>query len=221
MKFKAILFSAIKGVRRLVVYLSTCFCIFITCQLSAQQTQLNPKFVYFYNGQATPAWSLTLGDSGDWTSAIKQLKGTSSDGQIEAKPAVYSRENDAIHLSWSRRKGKGQFAIYGNGVDLSEIEHRAALTMEVKVIKKPKKSVTLGMDCGYPCRAEIHVHKMFRSLPKGEWVTFPVPLNCFTAKGLDPKKINGPLVLASDGRFEIQLANIRMELLPEGAPTCQ
>ncbi|WP_416305051.1 putative glycoside hydrolase [Neptunicella sp. SCSIO 80796] len=186
----------------------------------AQDNQLNPHYFYFFNGQTPGSWGLTLGDQTNWVLAVKDKQGESKDGQIEMTPATYQSSGDAINLKWSRKKGKGQFAIYGSPIDLTSIEHRAALTMEVKVITRPKKALSIGVDCGYPCRGELQVHKMFRELPKEKWTTVPIPLDCFSVKGLDVSKINAPFLIATEGQLEIELANIRMEMLPEGTATC-
>lgn len=183
--------------------------------------KVNPDFVYFYNGKTYGSWGLSLGDQANWMLAAKGLNAQSQDGQVTMTPATYKQANDAVNLKWSRKKGKGQFAIYGNTINLQAIEHNAALTMEIKVINKPKAGVTLGMDCGYPCRSEIHIHKTLRAFPKNQWQTFPIPLNCFSSKGLDVTNINGAFILATEKQFEVEIANVRMELLPEGTPTCQ
>lgn len=185
-----------------------------------KKKSINTDYVYFRGGKALGSWGVTLGDEGNWSLRLKSNTGESTNKQLKSAPATYKVANDALNLKWARKKGKGQFALYGQPIDLSKVENIAALTMEVKVIKRPKKSVQLGMDCGYPCRGEINVHKMFRELPKDEWVTFPIPVNCFVAQGLDTSKINGSLLIATDGKFEIEIADVRIERLPKDAPSC-
>lgn len=205
-------------IRSLVISLAICCSI---APLShAQEQQLNADYFYFFNGQTPGSWGLTLGDQSNWVLAVTDLQGESKDKQIAISPATYKTPGDAINLKWSHKKGTGQFAIYGSPINLTNIEHRAALTMEVKVISKPKKGVSIGVDCGYPCRGELQVHKMFREMTKDKWTTVPIPLDCFSVKGLDVSKINAPFLISSEGKFEIELANIRMELLPEGTQTC-
>ena len=186
----------------------------------AQQKALNANYFYFFDGKVVGGWGLTLGDQGNWVMPVQSDSAQSVDKQIEIRRADYQHSGDALHLKWSRNKGKGQFAIYGAPVDLSKLENKAALTMEIRIIKKPKTGVTIGMDCGYPCRGELGIHKMLRDMNSDEWILFPIPLNCFSTNGADLSKINSPIILASDGVFEIEIANIRLELLPEGAPTC-
>lgn len=196
-------------------------CLLLLCSsVTAQQASLNANHFYFFNGQTVGGWGLTLGDQGNWVMPVQGNQAQSADKQIELSRADYQQSGDALRLKWSRNKGKGQFAIYGSPIDLSKLENSVALTMEIKIIKKPKTSVTLGMDCEYPCRGELSIHKMLREMKTDEWTLFPIPINCFSTNGADLSKINSPFMLASEGVFEIEIANIRLELLPEGAPTC-
>jgi hypothetical protein len=186
----------------------------------SQDQALNPHYFYFMNGAAIGGWGLTLGDKENWVMQVQADVADSADKQIKLSRADYQQSGDALNLTWSRSKGKGQFALYGAPIDISQLENTAALTMEVKVIKKPKSTVSIGMDCGYPCRGEMNIQKMFRGLDIGKWTTFPIPLNCFSTRGADLTKINSPIIIASDDQFELQIANIRLELLPAGTPTC-
>ena len=186
----------------------------------AEQESLNPNYFYFFNGKTVGNWGLTLGDQGNWAMPVQQNQQESADKQLEISRADYQQKDDAINLKWSRAKGTGQFAIFGAPIDLSQLENVAALTMEIKLIKKPKAGVTLAMDCGYPCRGEISIHKMLREMKTNQWTLFPIPINCFSTKGADLSKIVSPILLASEAPLEIQIANVRLELLPEGAPTC-
>jgi hypothetical protein len=197
-----------------------CFSLLVIPISWSQDQTYNPNYFYFINGSALGGWGLTLGDKGNWVMPVQADVADSADKQITLMRADYQQSGDALHLKWSRSKGKGQFAMYGAPIDISKLENTAALTMEVKVIKKPKSTVSIAMDCGYPCRGEMNIQKMFRGLDIGKWTTFPIPLNCFSTRGADLSKINSPIIIASDDQFELQIANIRLELLPEGTPTC-
>lgn len=185
-----------------------------------QSKELNANYFYFFDGKPIAGWGLTLGDEANWVLPVNDDVKVSAGKQIEISRADYKGSGDALNLKWSRSKGKGQFAIYGSPINLTQLENRAALTMEIKIIRKPKTSVSIGMDCGYPCRGEMNIHKMLREMKIDEWIMFPIPINCFAIKGADLSKINSPILIASEGQFELQIANIRLELLPEGAPTC-
>ena len=186
----------------------------------AQNSDLNPDFFYFFNGKTQGNWQIILGDEDNYMLPVTSDNAESAGKRMSLSRADYQAAGDALNLKWSRKKGRASFALYGANVDLSALENKAALTFELKVLKKPKGTVSLGMDCGYPCRGEMNIQKMLRDFEVDKWVTFPIPINCFKAKGLDLSKVNAPILLSADQPFEIEIANIRLELLPEGAPTC-
>ena len=79
----------------------------------------------------------------------------------------------------------------------------------------------VGMDCGYPCRAEYEVGMLLRKLKKGTWTSFPIPLNCLQSSNFDLSKINGVFVISTSGRLDLSVANIRLEKLPAGSKSCK
>jgi hypothetical protein len=211
-----------KGCLILFSLLAACSVLLVPvhAQNNAQDKTLNPNYFYFFNGATIGNWGLILGDQDNWMLSVTGSSAESAGKQIELSRTDYKGQGDALHLKWSRKKGLGNFAIYGPPIDLSALESRAALTMEIKVKKRPKGTVSLGMDCAYPCRGEITIHNMLRKFELDEWTTFPVPINCFSANGLDVSNINAAMMLVADQPFEVEIANIRLELLPEGSPTC-
>lgn len=217
-KFKCKGFHPLKVSCTLLLVLYSFIC--LSHQALANEQKLNSNYFYFFNGNTVGAWSLVLGDQDNWMLPVNTPNAESEGKQIELSRTDYKDKGDALNLKWSRKKGQGNFAIYGPPVDLSALENRAALTMEIMIKRKPKGSVSLGMDCGYPCRGEITIHGMLRKLDIDKWTTFPIPINCFSANGLNVSKINAAFMLSADKPFEVQIANIRLELLPEGSPTC-
>ena len=182
----------------------------------------NPSFVYMSEGKAISGWGIQLGDPENWSTGVDaSRKGKSATGKLSIEPIDFQATGDALKLSWSPRKAvKGVFALYGATIDLSKFENEGAIVFDMKMDMKPDKDVTFGMDCGYPCRSEMHVSAMLKDLKKDEWTTFPIPLNCFTKEGLDIKKINGPVVISTDGRLGLTITNIRLQKLPEGEKGC-
>jgi hypothetical protein len=90
----------------------------------------------------------------------------------------------------------------------------------MRVDVKPDKDVKIGLDCGYPCRAELSVNRMIKKMPKGEWFSLPLPLNCFKSDNFDLSKINGPFSISTDGKFTVSITNIRLEKLDENDKGC-
>jgi beta-glucosidase len=76
------------------------------------------------------------------------------------------------------------------------------------------------MDCGYPCGGKVPVGKNLKQLKRNEWDVLPIPLNCLTKEGLDLKKINGPFLMSTDGKLQIELGDVKLLKLAEGDKGC-
>lgn len=182
---------------------------------------LNPNFFYFVGGKVIGPRGITLGDPKKWGISVNNLRGESASGKIKIQPENFQSEGDAINIQWSKKKTPGELAIYGAPTNLTAFKDAAALTFDIKVNKRPKKSVTVGMDCEYPCRAEYEIGKQIRKFKKGVWTSFPIPLNCLKSSNFDLSKINGVFRISSSGKLDISLANIRLEKLPKGSKSCK
>ncbi|MGJ8680018.1 putative glycoside hydrolase [Paraglaciecola sp.] len=217
-------FELFKGKRlhffKVVNLIFISICVFVSFQTAANSQATNPKYSYFIDGEPVGSWKVVLSDENNWMLPVPEKEGASAGNRLKMSRAEYKGPDNAVALKWGRKKGKSSFSLYGTAIDLSQFAARGALTMEIKIKKKPKGAVTVGMDCGYPCRGELSIHKTLRKLPINEWTTYPIPINCFASMGLDLSKINAIFMLSTDKPFEAQVANIRLELLPEGSPTC-
>jgi len=198
--------------------------LFYTLCLSAHAEDaqtINSNFIYMLKGQPTNGWSIQLGDPENWSTSVTNRKGQSAGGKLSVEPYDYNDKGDALKLSWASSKElKGVFALYGSQIDFSAYENLVAIVFDIKIDVMPNKEVTVGMDCGYPCRAELPIRATLKKLPKETWTQLPIPLNCFSTKGLDLKKVNGPVVISTDGKMIIEITNIRMQKLAEGDKGC-
>jgi hypothetical protein len=140
---------------------------------------------------------------------------------IKVEPSDRNAKGDALKATWDGKKsGQGNLAIYGSPLDLSNLENDGALYIEIKVITPPNANITIGMDCGYPCGGKVPVGKNLKQLKRNEWDVLPIPLNCLTKAGLDLKKVNGPLLISTDGKLQIELGNVKLLKLAEGDKGC-
>ncbi len=207
--------------------MKTAFSLFVLaalCLTSAPRAfsnELPANFYYFIQGQIIGPRGITLGDPKKWGVLVKDLKGKSVSGKITVEPENFQGENDAIRIKWSKKKLNAEMAIYGPAIDISAFKDAAALTFDIKVNKRPKKSVYVGMDCDYPCRAEFDIGKLLRKLKRETWTSFPIPLNCLKSNNFDLTKINGVFRISSSGRPDLSIANIRLEKLPPGSKSCK
>ncbi|QEY19146.1 glucan-glucohydrolase [Cellvibrio sp. KY-GH-1] len=181
---------------------------------------LNPNHFYMVKGELISR-NISLGDPSNWSTALQGREGKSAGGKVEVMPIDFKGKGDAIQIKWSPRKSvQGNFALYGNPIDLSKYKNSASLTIDMRVDVKPDKNVNIGLDCGYPCRADLSINRMIKLMPKGEWFSLPLPLNCFKGDNFDLSKINGPFSISTDGKFTVSITNIRLEKLPAGDNGC-
>lgn len=187
---------------------------------SSAQTELNPTYFYLVKGELIGR-SISLGDPSNWSTSLPGREGQSASGKITVAPTDFKATGDAIQINWSpRKKVQGSFGLYGGTLDLAKFKDAASITIDMRVDGKPDKEVKIGLDCGYPCRADIVINSMIKKMPKGEWFSLPLPLNCFKSDNFDLSKINGPFTIATEGKFKVSITNIRLEKLPEGDKGC-
>ena len=195
-----------------------CISLFIPLLSHAQAP--NPTYFYLVKGELISR-TISLGDPSNWSTNIQGREGKSAGDKISVAPIDFKGTDDAIQITWAaRKKVQGNLALYGAPIDLSKFKDAASLTIDMRVDVKPDKDVKIGLDCGYPCRADISINAMIKQMPKGEWFSLPLPLNCFKSDNFDLTKINGPFSISTDGKFTVSITNIRLEKLPEGEKGC-
>lgn len=186
----------------------------------AQNGNLNPNHFYLVKGELIQR-SIALGDPSNWNINLQGREGKSASGKLTVAPVDFQAKGDAIQLTWSKKqKVVGSFGLYGNAIDMSKFKDAASLTIDMRVDVKPDKDVRVGLNCGYPCQADVSINRMIKTMPKGEWFALPIPLNCFKSDNFDLSKIAGPFTIATDGKFTVSITNIRLEKLPEGEKGC-
>lgn len=182
----------------------------------------DPRAYFFMSGLTIGNREFQLGDPENWNIGLNNLSGESVTGKIRAQPEDYQGKNDALHLVWSKEKEiQGRLTLQGPAVDLSAFKDIAALTMDIKISRKPTSEVIFGMDCGPSCRAEFRVDKQLKKEKLNKWTVFSIPLNCFKSDSFDPAKINRPLLISTSGGLELSIANIRLVRLPPGETGCE
>jgi hypothetical protein len=188
--------------------------------LAGQAQDVNPNYFYLVKGEPI-ARTIAVGDPSNWYTAIEGRSGESAGGKVKVQPVNFKGEQDAIQISWSpRKKVVGNFSLVGNAINLAGVKDAVTLTLDMRVDVKPNKNLTVSLDCGYPCKGELSINKILKTMPQGEWFSLPLPLNCFKGDNFDLSKITGPFGMATDGKFTVSIVNVRLEKLPEGDKGC-
>lgn len=171
---------------------------------------LDPRMYYLDKGLPIQR-GILLGDPSNWGLTIEGRAGKSAKGKVEVMPADLKGNGDALQIKWSKKSEQGNFGLYGAPVNLAPYVQAANLVIDLKVDVTPDMPVTIGMDCGYPCGAQIALNPLLKEIPKGQWISLPIPLNCFKSENFDISKIAGPLVISTAGKFTLSIANVHLE----------
>jgi Galactose-binding domain-like len=186
---------------------------------SIQAQTFNPDHFYIVKGEPINR-GISLGDPKNWSVSVTGRQGESAGKKVSVSPTTYKEPNDAIQLTFSKKNMQGNFAIYGSPIDISTFKDNAYITIDMRIDQKTDKSIKVGMDCGYPCRAEVSINHMIKKIPKGQWFSLPIPLNCFKGDNFDLSKIVGPFSVSTEGRLTISVTNVRLEKMPDDDKGC-
>jgi beta-glucosidase len=116
----------------------------------------------------------------------------------------------------------GMLRISGRAADMRTAARRGdALVMRYRVDLAPQAPVSFGVRCAEPlCGTEagamLDATKMFRSAVLGTWNTLAIPLACLDATGANLDDVVAPFALATSGRFELTIAEVRVMPMSAG-----
>ena len=178
--------------------------------------------VVFSNTGSTP-WQLYLGSSSNWMVPVQGPETTSYKSKVVTVRTIDNVTTaDAIQAEW--KGGLGQ--VYWQQSDPQDYrtlaEEGGALSMVIRIDKRPKKSVDLKMDCGYPCAGSLNMTRLFKAVPQDTWFRISLKLSCFGEAGANLGNILAPLVVATSGSFKLSISDVRLlaEPPPESLIDC-
>jgi beta-glucosidase len=90
------------------------------------------------------------------------------------------------------------------------MEKGFALSVVARIDQKPKKSVDLKMDCGYPCGGSLNMTRLFKAVPEGQWFRMSFNLSCFEDAGANMANIFSPLVITTKNKFQISVSEVSL-----------
>jgi beta-glucosidase len=156
-------------------------------------------------------WQLYLGSNANWMVAVQGPETTSYKSKVVTVRTIDNLATaDAVQAEW--KSGLGQ--VYWQRDDPQDYRELAArggaLSMVILIDKKPKKSVDVKMDCGYPCAGTLNMTKLFKAVPQDTWFRVSIKLSCFEAAGANLGNILAPLVIATTGSFEMSISDVRL-----------
>ncbi len=193
--------------------LSRLLCLVIT-GLLAGVTSAQADEVVFSGADVTP-WQLFLGSSSNWMVWFVPPETTSHKSKVvTVRLTDNETTGDAVQAEW--KGGLGQ--VYWQKSDPQDFRALAAqggaLSMVLRIDKKPKKSVDIKMDCGYPCAGALNMTKLFKTIPEDTWFRISLKLSCFEEAGANLGNILAPLVVATTGSFKLSISDVRVSANP-------
>lgn len=184
-------------------------CLLLTSLLSNVAFAQADEVVFSASGGAP--WRLYLGSSNNWMVPVSGPVTTSFKSKVVTVNRIDNAgKADAIQAVW--KNGLGQ--VYwqeDKPRDYRELSAQGgSLSMVIRVDKKPKKSVDLKMDCGYPCAGSVDMTKLLKSVPEKQWFRISLKLSCFEQAGANLSHIISPLVVATTGAFKLSISDVRL-----------
>jgi beta-glucosidase len=177
--------------------------------------------VYFTRGKPAKGFSLILTDAGGDTKPITAMPASSTQGDLHVTAVDYHVQEDARRLAWTGQH-PAQFEIAATNVQ--DLSRQANGDMQIVALLRVDAlapgDVTVGMDCGANCHAEVPVQTTLASLQKGQWTRVGVPLKCLQKHGADMSRIDRPFELRSAPGTTISIASVTLAANADSSVEC-
>ena len=161
-------------------------------------------------GAAQAPFSMFLGDSSNWKTPAGAFLSTSLGKVLKSKGVDYQAQEDARQLSW-QGNGRGLLSIQTQRhTDLTAFGRvsELSLSLHYRLDEAPSEQVFWAVGCGDNCGAKLDITEQLSRSSLGEWQKLNVPLSCFTKAGLNPRFVNAPLLLETNGSLKLSLTKL-------------
>ncbi len=176
---------------------------------------------FFIRGPISP-WRVFLGDPSGWQTPLTAARSVSASKILTVEKVDHRVQEDALHARWN---GAGLAQIYlqsAGGFDWTDmLKHRQMLAFSLRLHVRPTAQTFLRQDCIYPCGARADVTRLLNAVPMNQWVRVSIDQRCFVKNGLDPKKVETPFLIATEGKLDLDISYIDLEPVTTTAPTIQ
>ena len=164
--------------------------------------------VAVFDKRPVNGYELFVGDQEGWRVPVTARSASSPSGMVSVRNIDMSTQEDAREFTW--HGGGAQISFYGSKpLDLTQLaDAKAQLTFEVRVEQRPQSQVILRMDSAYPHWGSLDITEMLRELPQGDWRRLAIDLARFIESGTDPRCVETPFLLWTEGAMRLSLANI-------------
>ena len=113
-------------------------------------------------------------------------------------------QEDARRLEFTG-KGKHFSQVYfhfHDPVNMRPLEMAdGALSLDMRLIKRPSQPVNVRMDCGYPCSGKMDITGVLEAAEGDDWQRLTFPRKCFAQLGVDSSEVNMRFLPATTGEL--------------------
>lgn len=166
--------------------------------------------VTIFDGQTQSPFELYLGSESNWSVQVWGKETTSHKNEAIVVRNLEENGQGIVQAEWNG----GLAQVYWLQSIASDMEALsdagAALSVVARIDQKPKKSVELKMDCGYPCGGALNMTRLFKAVPEGQWFRMSFKLACFEEAGANMVNIFAPLVIMTKDDFGISISEARV-----------
>jgi actin-like ATPase involved in cell morphogenesis len=164
-----------------------------------------PKTMRVFDGRVVKPWVGLIASGENW--------GGTEIGEQGAQQGPISAAWDGrgLRVTWRGTAGQMYLQSDTGTRDLSSYVDHGALVFGITVHEPPAAKTTVAVHCVYPCGAEVPVTNLLQNLRQEHEETVKIPVKCFTAAGLDPKKVNTPFLVYTEQPFDATFSKVRWE----------
>ncbi len=163
-----------------------------------------------FDGETVAPWTLYLGSESNWSVPVWGEETTTHKSEVVVARMLEEDGKTVLQAEWNG--GLGQ--VYWQqpvSADLTrQMEEGYALSVVARIDRKPKKSVDLKMDCGYPCGGALNMTRLFKAVPEKQWFRMSFKLSCFKDAGANMANIFSPLVIMTKNKFQISISEVSL-----------
>ena len=155
-------------------------------------------------------WSLYIDDAGTLTSVAGNRASSQGDENVMVASIDMESQEDARAISWKgTRPGAVRFAA-NSTQDLSRyLAESSAVTLDIRIDRKPVHPVTAQVRCGEDCAGELPLQSYLSAMEPDGWNRISIDLQCFAKQGADFTRVSEAFSLTSEAELNMAVANIR------------
>jgi beta-glucosidase len=165
--------------------------------------------VLFTQGNTEARLRLVLRD-GSGEREVAEGGAQSPRGILTLLPPSSDAPGQARSLRWNGT-GLGTLSFEGSTRSLAQRTQHRALSIRIRIDEAPTKTVELGMACDENCIGTMDVTRDLARMTVGRWETLKIRLDCVAHAGADMTRIAEPLLVKTEGRLSLSIADIRLE----------